>query len=128
MPKKQKYGIRFPFRVNEDNGSVLSICENPVECVNSELMHIIFTPQGQRLRRPDFGTRLIQFIFNPDDSQTWDDIVSEIDEAVRDRIANCSVESVQVAESDDGNDLYVRIVYTVRESEKATRYETIAKL
>lgn len=128
MPKKQKYGIRFPFKVDDGSGRVIELCSTAAEGVNSEIMHIIFTPKGQRLRKPDFGTRLIQFIFNPNDSQSWDDVVMEIKDAVKGKISNCSVESVQVAESDDGNDLYVRLVYSITENMQTTLYETIAKL
>lgn len=128
MPKKQQYGVRFPFRVDDDSKRVLAINKTPAEGVVSELMHIIFTPKGQRLRNPDFGTRLIQFIFNPNDSQTWDDVVMEIKDAVKGKISNCSIESVDVAPSDDGKDLYVRIVYGITENLETTLYETIAKL
>lgn len=128
MPKKMNYGIRFPFRNGDDDSKVIGLCSTAAEGVTSELMHIIFTPCGQRLRRPDFGTRLIQYIFNPDDSQMWDDIVAEIKTAVKDKISNCSVESVDVAEGEDGNDLYVRILYSVTENSGTTLYETIAKI
>jgi len=128
MPKIQKYGIKFPFRVPDDNSRVIELNTTPAEGVNSEIMHIIFTPKGQRLRRPDFGTRLIQYIFNPNESQSWEDIVDEINNAVRNRISNCSIENIQVAEGDNGLDLFVRIIYSVKEGPTNTVYETIAKL
>lgn len=128
MPKIQKYGIKFPFRVPDDDSRAIELNTTPAEEVNSEIMHIIFTPKGQRLRRPDFGTRLIQYIFNPNDSQSWEDIVAEINNAVRNRISNCSIENIQVAEGENGLDLFVRIIYSVKDGPTSTVYETIAKL
>ena len=64
MAKEQKYGIKFPINVVSDDKTLFDLNYTRAESVKSEVMHLIFTPKGQRLRNPNFGTRLIQFIFN----------------------------------------------------------------
>lgn len=129
MAKTQKYGIRFPINVSSDDMTLFDLSYSRAEQVKSEIMHLIFTPKGQRLRRPDFGTRLIQFIFNPNDSQTWGDVVSEIKETVKMWIPDCNVTDVEVAEYEDGLTLFAKIKYTLKEEDGVTRnYEIISKL
>lgn len=129
MAKTQKYGIKFPINVSSEDMTLFDLSHTRAEQVKSEIMHLIFTPKGQRLRKPDFGTRLIQFIFNPDDSQSWGDIVSEIKETVKMWIPDCNITEVEVAEFEDGLTLYARIRYTLTEYDGSTgNYEIISKL
>ena len=93
MSKTQKYGIKFP--TNAKEGKYLLDLNNSMnESVKSQLIHLIFTPEGQRLRNPQFGTNLIQYLFNPDDKLTWDDVCSHIKEKVNTYIIGCNVENV----------------------------------
>ena len=129
MAKIQKYGIKFPINVSSDDMTLFDLNNTRAEQVKSEIMHLIFTPKGQRLRNPDFGTRLIQFIFNPNDNQTWGDIVSEIKETVKMWIPDCNVTDVEVAEYEEGLTLFARIRYTLVEEDGSTgNYEIISKL
>ena len=81
--------------------------------IKSQLMHLIFTPVGQRLRKPMFGSKLIQFIFNPNDAQSWGDVVSEIKEMVAANIPNCNLGDIEIYESEDGRGLIADITYSV---------------
>jgi phage baseplate assembly protein W len=129
MAKEQKYGIKFPINVSSDDKTLFDLDYTIAEMVKSELMHLIFTPKGQRLRKPNFGTNLIQYIFNPSDTQTWGDIVSEIKESVKMWIPNCNINDVEVAEYEDGLTLYAKISYTLNGLDGNTRnYEIITKL
>ena len=129
MARTQRYGIKFPINVSSEDMTLFDLSHTRAEQVKSEIMHLIFTPKGQRLRNPDFGTRLIQFIFNPNDSQTWGDVVSEIKETVKLWIPDCTVKEVEVAEFEDGLTLYAKISYTFTELDgKARNYEIITKL
>jgi phage baseplate assembly protein W len=129
MANEQKYGIKFPINVSSDDKTLFDLDYTIAEMVKSELMHLIFTPKGQRLRKPNFGTNLIQYIFNPSDTQTWGDIVSEIKESVKMWIPNCNINDVEVAEFEDGLTLYAKISYTLNGLDGNTRnYEIITKL
>lgn len=129
MAKEQRYGIKFPINVSSDDMTLFDLSHTREEQVKSEIMHLIFTPKGQRLRKPDFGTRLIQFIFNPNDNETWGDVVNEIKETVKMWIPDCNVQEVEVAEFEEGLTLYARIRYTLKEADGSTgTYEIISKL
>lgn len=113
MAKIQHYGIKFPITVESDEKTLFDLNLSPVESVKSQIMHIVFTPLGQRLRKPSFGTRLIQFIFNPNDSQTWGDIVVEIKDVVKRNIPECTINDVKIVETDDGLGLRAEISFSV---------------
>lgn len=129
MAKEQKYGIKFPINVDSDEKTLFDLNYTRAEQIKSEVMHLIFTPKGQRLRNMNFGTRLIQFLFNPSDQETFGDIVSEIKESVKLFIPDCNIKNVEIAEDEDGIDIYAKIAYTLNELDGSTgNYEIIAKL
>jgi phage baseplate assembly protein W len=116
MAKTQKYGIKFPTTIAQ--GKYLFDLNRTVsDAVKSQIIHLVFTPVGQKLRDPDFGTHLIQYIFNPNDSQTWGDIEFDIKDKVKRYVANCEIESVDTEPTENGLGVNVRIVYTVSEAD-----------
>lgn len=129
MAKEQKYGIKFPINVESDDKTLFDLDHTRAEQIKSEVMHLIFTPKGQRLRNPNFGTRLIQFLFNPNDNETFGDIVNEIKESVKLFIPDCNIKDVQIAEDSDGLEIYAKIKYTLTELDGSIgNYEIISKL
>ena len=129
MARIQKFGIKFPINVVSEDKTLFDLNNDRIEMINSQIMHLIFTPKGQRLRKPEFGTRLIQFIFTPNDLDTFGDVVSEIKETVKMWIPDCTIQDVEVAASDDGLQLFAKIRYTLTEMDGSTgNYEIISKL
>jgi phage baseplate assembly protein W len=129
MAKEQKYGIKFPINVDSDDKTLFDLNHTRAEQIKSEVMHLIFTPVGQRLRKPEFGSRLIQFLFSPNDMQTFSDVVSEIKESVKMWIPDCNIEDVQIVESEDGLEIFAKISYTLTELDGSIgNYEIISKL
>ena len=129
MAKIQNYGIRFPINVTSEDRTLFDLNHTRAEEVKSEIMHIVFTPKVQRVRQPNFGTSLIQYIFEPNDGQSWGDIVTEIKETVKTWIPDCKVENIEVAEMDNGLGLGVKIRYRLSEIDGSTQtYELITKL
>lgn len=129
MAKEQKYGIMFPISVSSEDKTLFELNHIRAEQVKSEIMHLIFTPKGQRIRKPNFGSRLIQFIFNPSDNDTFADIISEIKESVKMWIPSCNIQDIDVAEAENGLQLFAKIKYTLKEMDGSTgNYEIIAKL
>ena len=124
----QKYGIKFPITVLSDEKSLFDTNTLQSDSVLSELMHIVFTPKGQKLRDPEFGTNLIQFIFNQNDMQTWGDVVSEVKESVLRYMKDCKVTDIQVYEGEDGRGLYVRLSYSVWDGGRVREYNVVAEL
>lgn len=122
MANLQRYGIKFPITILSADNTLVDLNQTKDDEVQSELIHLIFTPKGQRLRDPDFGTRLIQFIFNPNDSETWGDILTEIKDTVRKYIPSCSIKDLVVSESDNGVGLKVDMKYSVKRNGSSTEY------
>ena len=128
MAKIQKYGIKFPITIQSDENSLFDTNMFQSGSVNSELLHIIFTPKGQRLRDPEFGTNLIQFIFSQNDSQTWADVVEEVRNAVSKYMKDCKVNDIEVMEGEGGMGLYVKVNYSVWNGGKVITQNMLTKI
>lgn len=122
MANLKRYGVKFPITVQSADNTLIDLNQTKEDEVYSELIHLIFTPKGQRLRDPNFGTRLIQFIFNPNDSETWGDILTEIKDTVGKYIPICSIKDLTINESDNGVGLRVDMKYTVKQNGVNTEY------
>ena len=77
-------------------------------------MHIIFTPKGQKLRDPEFGTDLIKYIFEPYDTVSWEGIKNEVSESVRKYVNGITINNISVLQNDEEMaEIYVRLDYSV---------------
>jgi hypothetical protein len=105
--------INFPFQ-DSDKGFFLDLNDEDSAAIKADLMHLILTRKGERLYLPDFGTSLLKFIFQPNDSGTLSEIKSEITDTVKKYLPNLAINEVTVDES--VNSEYaatIRIDYTV---------------
>ena len=84
MARHQKYGIKYPFTSNNEDNIFLDVNDTETDSVKSKVLHVIFTPKGQKIRDPEFGTDLIKYIFSPNDDYSISEIKTEI------RISMCS--------------------------------------
>lgn len=128
MARTQHYGIKFPINILSDEKTFVDLDMTVGEGIKSQIMHLIFTPMGQRIRKPLFGSKLIQFIFNPNDSQTFSDVVSEIKDMVKRNIPNCTLDDINVYEVDEGLGLVASIKYSVKENGTTTQYQIMTNL
>ena len=78
MAITQKYGIKYPFTTDNDDGTYIDLNKTYGEGIQAQVLHVIFTPKGQKLRDPDFGTDLVHYIFNQSDASTFGAIKGEI--------------------------------------------------
>lgn len=122
MAKQQFFGIKYPF-VNKDfQNFFLDVNQDETDYVKSQIMHVIFTPKGQRIREPEFGTDLIRYIFEPSDDTTWEGVKNEISDAVQRYVGNVIINDIQVAKTEDNdNAIYVRIDYSVKQGNKLVK-------
>ena len=112
---KQYYGVKFPFTKNNLDGHFIDLNETLDDKVASEILHVILTPKRTRLRRPDFGTDLIKFIFEPSDSLTWDAVSREVSENVGKYVRNASIDGINVVYGEeDPNAVYLDVRYSVK--------------
>jgi phage baseplate assembly protein W len=100
------YGINFPFRDSFD-GRFLDLSSTIEEEIRTDLIHLLLTRKGTRYFLPDFGTRLLEYIFEPLDGPTFSDIEAEIRDSVSKYIPNLIITSIAVydasTEEDDPN-------------------------
>ena len=126
MGKKQKYGIRYPFASENNDGYFLDLNENVADGVKSQVLHVIFTPKGQKLRDPNFGTNLIKFIFNPKDDMTFAELKSEITNQIIKYVPQVEFRDINIYDSEDnGHGIIVSIEYGVKNGNK-TEVTTVA--
>ena len=100
------YGINFPFRDSFD-GRFLDLSSTIEEEIRTDLIHLLLTRKGTRYFLPDFGTRLLEYIFEPLDGPTFSDIEAEIRDSVSKYIPNLVITNIVVydasTEEDDPN-------------------------
>ena len=112
--RRQYFGIKFPFTKENNKEIFLDPNENFIDKAKSEMFHAIFTPKGQRLRMPDFGTDLIRFIFEDNTSTTWDKVREEISTVVEKYVPTVSIKDVVVyTECEDDHRAYVTINFSI---------------
>lgn len=125
---KQFYGIKYPFTTESNRLTFFDMNETKEDGVISMLLHIILTPKGQRLRHPNFGTDIIKFIFEPDDSNTWEGIKEEIRRQVSLYLPEVSFNDMKIIRDENKDDIYLSITYDIINKGNKTRNNTMVKL
>ena len=127
--KKQNYGIKFPFTINNDKGIFVDVNEKYDDKISSEIAHVILTPKNTRIRMPEFGTNLIKYLFDANDDMMWENIKSEIREAVGKYVPNASIDDVNILmKEDDSETAFVDIEYSVLKGNTQTNNRMVIKL
>ena len=96
-------GIKFPFE-EDPKGFFLATTKTSAEEIKSNLIHLLLTRKGERLYNVDFGTRLLEFLFEPNDNDTYEDIKSSLQEDISKWITNLTINNIEV-KMDDVSDL-----------------------
>ena len=123
---KQYYDIKFPFTCNNLEGFFIDLNKTIVDKKESEILHVLLTPKKTRIRKPDFGTDLIKFIFEQNDELSWSEVQSEILSTVNKYVTNVDVKNVEVREIE--HDLFVSISYKIQTGNKTENKELVVKL
>ena len=117
MAKTQHYDIKFPIQIVSEEKKCLDLNLTKAQMIKSQLMHVLFTPLGQRIRQPNFGTNLIQFLFNPNENETFSDVMSTLKQTIKKWVPDCALESIEMVETDNGLGLNAIIRYSVNEDD-----------
>lgn len=129
MENTQKYGIKYPFTSDNDDGIFLDLNETLADGVKSRVLHVIFTPKGQKLRDPNFGTDLIKFIFSQNDGLTFEGIKNEINGQIMKYVPEVIFKDVRIYKSDDEKKgIIVSIEYSVKNGNKQETTTVSVKL
>ena len=115
MGLTQKYGIKYPFTLENDDELYMDLNTTKEESLKSRLLHVIFTPKGQRLRNPDFGTDLIKYVHEPSDETTFERLKNDITQQVYKYVPDVSFKDISIYNDEDNeNGKIVIIHYTIR--------------
>ena len=119
MALKQHYGIKYPFTLENDDELYMDLNVTKEESLKSRLLHVIFTPKGQRLRNPDFGTDLIKYIHEPADETTFERLRSDITQQVYKYVPDIVFKDISIYDDEKSeNGKIVIIHYTIKKGNK----------
>lgn len=129
MENKQYYGIKYPFLNTNAENYFFDLNQTISDKVKSLLMHVIFTPKGQKIRDPEFGTNLIQYIFESNNNFTWDNIKNEISETVQRYVNGIIINNISTLQSEDNShEIFIRIDYSINQGNKKITDSIITKI
>lgn len=108
--------ITYPFK-NSPNGFFLNLNSTDAEAIKSDLMHLLLTRKGQRLYNPDFGTNLLKYIFEPNDTLTFEALRDEVTNTIKRYLPNLSIKNISITESEDSEyAAIIRIDYVITDN------------
>ena len=126
MAKIQKFGIKFPFTNDNVDNVYMDTNDTYAEGIKSQVAHVILTPKGQKLRDPDFGTSLIDYIFGPKDETTLSLVKEEITTQLGKYVPAVQFKNIEVYSDPNGeNGIIVSITYSLKIGNK-TEDTTVA--
>ena len=129
MAVTQKYGIKYPFTTDNDDGTYIDLNKTYGEGIQSQVLHVIFTPKGQKLRDPDFGTDLVKYIFSQSDSSTFGSIKGEISSQISKYVPDFEFRDISIYNSEgDDNSIVVMVEYGVKQGNKTEVTKVAVKL
>jgi phage baseplate assembly protein W len=78
----KSYNIKFPLRDDTSKNSFFLMSQVTKDAFSSDLLLLLLTQRGERYYEPDYGTNLLKYIFEPNDSLTATDVEQEIKNTV----------------------------------------------
>lgn len=90
--------INYPFK-DSGKGYFLDLNDDENQAIKADLLHLILTRKGQRLYKPEFGTDLLKFIFEPEDGMTLAGIKQEVTNVVKRYLPQLDISEMTIEES-----------------------------
>ena len=116
------YNIKFPLEDNVSRNRFFQMNNTTKDALASNLMLLLLTEKGERYYMPDYGSNLLQFIFNPRDSETILDIKEDIKQTVEKYIPQLNINDIEFNQNLDydgnpikENELSIIIKFTYTE-------------
>ena len=129
MAVTQKYGIKYPFTSDNDDGTYIDLNQTYADGIKSQVLHVIFTPKGQKLRDPEFGTDIIRYVYSPSDSLTFNEVKNEISEKISKYVPSVTFRDISIYNDEEGdNGIIVMVEYSVSRGNKTEITKVAVKL
>ncbi len=97
------YNITFPIKDNIETNTFLKLSETSKSAYTSDLLLLLLTEKGQRYYEPDYGTNIIKYIFEQNDSVTFGDIQQEIKRSVALYIPSLNIDNIEMEKDVDSD-------------------------
>ena len=129
MALTQKHGIKYPFSSDNIEEVYLDLNTSIADKVKSDVLHVLFTPKGQRLRQPEFGTDLIKYLFDQKDEGTFNSVKQTIMSDVCRYISNIEFNDIRILQDDnDDRGVIVVVEYSVIKGNKKEKTQVAVKV
>lgn len=123
------FGIKYPFTRESGERTYVDMNNSQEDSVKSRVIHTILTPKGQRLRKPDFGTNLINFIFSPNDELTMNGIRDEITTSISRYVPEVIFKDITITKpNDNDNSIVVVIEYDTQKGNETITTQVAVQL
>lgn len=125
----QHYGIKYPFSSDNLEEIYIDLNDTLTDRVKSEVLHVLFTPKGQKLRNPDFGTDLIKYLFDQKDDTSFEGIKSSIKMDIGKYVKNIEFDDIRILQDEnDDRGIIVVVEYSVIKGNKKEKTKVAVKL
>lgn len=129
MALTQRFGVKYPFSSNNLDEIYIDLNETLTDKVKSEVLHVLFTPKGQKLRNPDFGTDLIKYLFDPKDDTSFESVKSSIKMDIGKYVKNIEFDDIRILQDEqDERGIIVVVEYSVVKGNKKEKTKVAVKL
>lgn len=108
-------GWKFPIQVDQATGRIMT--SELEEDIEEAIKIILFTSKGERVMRPDFGSNVMDYVFNLTDDMTLGLLETDIENAIvmwEPRVKD--VKAKVVYEEAQPEKLLITVQYVVRET------------
>ena len=116
------YNIKFPLNDDVTQNTYFKMTRVTKDAFSSDLLLLLLTQKGERYYEPDYGTDLLKYIFEPNDTLTASDVEQEIKRTVSLYIPNLMINNIVFNWNTDAegqpiseNQLNVKIRFTYSE-------------
>jgi phage baseplate assembly protein W len=105
-------GWHFPLGVDGRGGIAMTRQEKDIE---ESIRIVVGTSKGERRMRPDFGCRIHELVFAPNNATTWGQVAQYVEEALGWWEPRIEVAEVEVgSDTRDASRLLINIKYRVK--------------
>jgi phage baseplate assembly protein W len=111
MATTQKYGIKYPFENKNTNGWYVDLNEDRKDELKSQVLHVLFTPKGQRMRNPDFGTELTKYLWNQNDDINSEEIIKSISRDLKKYVPSVNLDKITVMNDEENENSKILVIH-----------------
>lgn len=106
--------IRFPFRQTYDGG-VFDTSKTSEVAYQSDLISLLTTKKGQRVMRSDLFSPIYDYLMEPLDDISMQELKRDIEDKVRKYIPQVEIKKIKMTPDYENNALGIRIYYTIKD-------------